>query len=461
MPKHNDDKIQQQTNKRRDTRKRHSLFRVRYIFVVIFILVYAQTVFSWLFTRSIPTGVIMHGSVEQSIDTTVVLMRDEVLLTSDIDGRFLVEIPESGRVPRDGTVVEVINSDGVALSDQIISLNEEIFHITMESSQDPELHSAQLRSTNAALRSEVRRLVANSFSTPVVHSDNVRREINSILEQRGHLLQNIVETPEVQALQAQVQALEEQRYENAYTITAPASGVVSYVLDQRETQLNIAHANKLTEAMYHEIIHERRSESAQDKMATRNEPFAKLITSRYVILGFYVDNSDAAYFSRRLQAEDPRVTVRVRELGKSVSCEIISVIPPSDTSALDAEEDGRTLVLLRCYNLLASTSRWRTLQVEIVLQSIDGFKVPTASLLDYRLHGETARVMLVKRNYTVLKDVRLLASNDQYAIIEPVEHDSVIVAGNDALVQRTYQLLLFDRFVLNPQNVQEGHVLSR
>ena len=116
----------------------------------------------------------------------------------------------------------------------------------------------------------------------------------------------------------------------------------------------------------------------------------------------------------------------------------------------EVNENGAE-VLLKCTTAQPQTISYRVRNADIVLQSVNGMKVPVKALTDWDSARVTAKITLIRANYVESLYVNVDSFNDEYAIIsnrESYGEDTAkAVSPNDMYVQ-------------NPGSVDIGELLK-
>jgi len=115
------------------------------------------------------------------------------------------------------------------------------------------------------------------------------------------------------------------------------------------------------------------------------------------------------------------------------------------------ESDGkRTVVIARMNRFIEQTMDMRGVAGNLILQSVSGMKVPIESLTNINQVDQTADIIIVEMYKARYKRVRIVARQDYYAIIENLEGVS-----QEELVN------IFDLYIVDPRNIEEGQVIEQ
>jgi len=198
--------------------------------------------------------------------------------------------------------------------------------------------------------------------------------------------------------------------------------------------------NALTHELYEKIKNENNLKVSRSQIVNKGRPFVKLITGNYIYIAMYVDESVSSKMQSYLNS-DSMLLLNVYDVGKTIEAKLHSLSEPVG---------GKSLAVFKTNDLTMETSHLRKLNVNIIFKQIQGYKVPLKCLIDYKVYGDTAKIVLLEPATAVIKSIKCLGDDGTYAIIEPDKDEK----GRE-------NFSLYDRFVVEPEKVKEGQVITR
>jgi putative membrane fusion protein len=236
-------------------------------------------------------------------------------------------------------------------------------------------------------------------------------------------------------LKKQKQSLQEQIDSNTREISAQSSGIVSYTVDGYEDVLNPNAIKTLTPKILDSIKNKEVPEKSKNNNVEASKPFMKIIKGIDCNVMVVLDSQKVKFIK-----EDDSVKIRINDINKTVN----------GTVAYKSNDiDGKRIISIRVDRGMSDMAGMRKINVDLIQNSYSGLKVPVKSLLETDLGNMKARIVLVKANYTSIRKVRIDGFNDQSAIIESFDETSENSVG------------LYDVYVVNPENIQEGQLISQ
>ncbi|MHB8065459.1 MAG: HlyD family efflux transporter periplasmic adaptor subunit, partial [Ruminiclostridium sp.] len=166
--------------------------------------------------------------------------------------------------------------------------------------------------------------------------------------------------------------------------------------------------------------------------AQKGKPVAKLVKDLENYLVAAVDEKTS-----KVLAIDKKVTIRINDTGFSINAVIVyssNVI------------DGKRIIAFKFDAGLNETIGLRRINADLILSSSSGLKVPLSSLQNIDNKNKTAEIVLVKGLSATIIKIRIVGMNGDAAIIDNIE-------GKDLMK-------LYNTYVLNPKNVQEGQIIN-
>jgi hypothetical protein len=160
---------------------------------------------------------------------------------------------------------------------------------------------------------------------------------------------------------------------------------------------------------------------------------------------FYVDSQEG----KPLSVEFEKLKLDEKELQMNVEIDGFSERVPVILESVAAAPGDKYLIVARMNRYIELTLDKRGFTGNLVLQSISGMKVPYKSLTGQNKVDDTADIIIVEMNKAVYKRVRIVATQDAYAIIENLEN-----------LDAEKNVNVYDVYVVNPKNIEEGQVIN-
>lgn len=406
------------------------------LLLFLFVLLYIPSLMNWLSGRHIANDVIRNGIIEEYIQSSVVIIRDEKLLApSAIEGRYIAEIREGERTPAFSSIALVMNETSDKLLKDIEDINSKIVKAKMEKAEKTDFFSDDLAKLDEDIGVEVRELIVACNLRSFSDMAKYRNEIGKIVEKKAEIVGANSTDSYITSLQKQKDDIQNRINSNTVEIKSDTSGVVSYTVDGFEKQLTPAMLKKLTPGELDSIAAKYSEITAGNGTIKAGMPAAKIIKGTELYLAAAIPADQAKAFK-----EGGSINLRIN----GTNIETTGIVNNINNSA-----DGRKVIVVRITRGVDTLSSQRIVSVDFISKTEEGLKVPLKCLRDISADGDRARIMLIRYNVAVNRNVEILCRDDEYAIISS--------PGDE--VNKTVSL--YDTYILNPDNIAEGDIIEQ
>ena len=111
--------------------------------------------------------------------------------------------------------------------------------------------------------------------------------------------------------------------------------------------------------------------------------------------------------------------------------------------------DGKQIIAVKLDRYMEETTALRKINIDLIRKSREGFRVPLKSLMDIDMDKMTAKIAIVKANCAYIRDVKISVISDDFAIITNLEDSD------------KNGVSLYDTYIVNPKNIEEGQIIEK
>ncbi len=405
--------------------------------LILFALLYLPALWNWIFHGHIETGILYSGFIEIKIPTEGVLVRDEVPIFAPVDGIVVPKANQGERVPNKYCFALIVDRDNQHILQKIEDMEAAIIRQIADEfpdslDGDPE-YAEQIQN-------EVNQLARVSAQKSHISIEGIKTSLERLLFQRNRdVLQSQGERLYLQNGKTELEQLKNTLNQNAISVNAEFSGVVVWDNRVMEDKFTLSNMTQLT---IDDLIMKNNDTAGHVRSVAVNETFP---VSKDKVFSWLVNNEKSWYVcavdskkAERLKTGDS-LYLKIEGLDEQIPCTVDSIEPSG----------GKTKVTVSFNRMIEKTVNLRYIKADIIIESIQGLKVPVRSLTNRNIRDNTADIVLVRLNRAVIKRVRIIAEQDNTAIIDKI-------SGSN----ETDPVSIFDIYVTNPVNIEEGQVIE-
>lgn len=405
------------------------------LMLFFFILLYIPSLLNWLSGSNITTDVLRIGTIEESVHSKGIIIRDEELLKGpELEGRYERVIGEGERTSAYSCIATVYNDTSDTLLQNLEEIDEKIVKAYMEKAEKTAFFSEDLAKLDDEIGLRVQNVILACNARSFEDLSRYRSEIDKIVGKKAEIVGESSTDSYIESLKGQKVNVQNQLNSNTFRIISNISGVVSYAIDGYESVLTPQSLSELTPETVDRVTREY-SPGEYDGRAYSGTPLAKIIKGTDIYIASAMDTADA----NRFKAGD-KIRLRINDIGMETSGYIVNINEPEDGKAVLAVMTNRGADVL---------SSARRVNVDFIKRTEEGFKVPLRCLREVSPDGTSARIMLIRYKVATARTVEILCKDEEYAIIGTPEGE------------REKTVNLYDTYVMNPDNIKEGDIIEK
>lgn len=409
--------------------------RARNMLILVFVFLYIPSLFHWIYGRNISTEIIRNGTIEDSVSAEGYIIRDSTIFKAPFDGRLIPDVGEGERVPANARIATIFKMSSVELLELLEKKNLDIIRTQNEKARSLGFFSGDIKKIEDEIGKKVISLVSCDSMNSLAGIKKIRDDINDLVQKKAAIVGSTIdEDVYINTLKKEKEELEKQVKANTKQIATSLPGIVSYYVDEYEEILNPSAIKKLSPQFLDKIAVDYREQDAVYDVAV-NKPFAKVINGIYYYIAIPLGAKEAELFNAGDEAR-----IRIHDVSGETKAKI---------EYKSEKADDRYVIVVKLDRFMSETSDLRKVNVDVVINLHEGLKVPLKSLLNIDFKNRKAQIALVKSNCATIRDVVIKGWDDEFAIIENPE-------GN---VKNSVSL--YDTYIINPENIEEGQIINR
>ena len=184
-----DEKLNKREYNNRKKTKRAKTKR-KSIVVIAFILIYVPSLFNWLYGNNVSTGIIYSGKIEDSINTNALIIREEELIESSFDGKYIPISEEGEKVAANSVIATVLKESSSSLLDEVNEINQKIIFAQNEKNEVSDVFSQDIQKLDNEIGYKVNSLIGELNNNRMDNIKKLKTEIDEIIQRKVVIIGN-------------------------------------------------------------------------------------------------------------------------------------------------------------------------------------------------------------------------------------------------------------------------------
>lgn len=382
--------------------------------------------------------ILKNGDLEQQFPAFGFVAREERVLYSPVAGEIEAIKAEGSLVAADQEIANIVTSDISDIKRKNDNIEQQISEqiLTMlkrgKNMQANQLFAKADSSMLPTLNLLRRDLSLNKLG----HLNNYIYTLQPFMQERNFSLRQMnLADPIIDSLRTEQKVLAHELQEKARIIETPSAGLISYKINPQLIDINTETIQSMSYDQFIGFFNSAKpSISTNGKKVKEQVPVIRLVDTRYQYFLLQVANAKSTDF-----VVGKNYKLQVAGVGQKIeNCNVLRVTP----------DTGGVLLLLKCDRNVESLLDQVAIKAKIIKSTRNGLIVPKVALVYEDVNREsTAYVEVLKGGFVEKERVRVLESNEQYAIIEGLNEKDTVIAENTIVV-------------LNPRQVKTGQQVT-
>ncbi|AEY65870.1 HlyD family efflux transporter periplasmic adaptor subunit [Clostridium sp. BNL1100] len=397
----------------------------------IFLLIYLPSLLYITFGNTIEKDILKNGKIEVIQNVDGILIRNEKVIDSPDDGNCVMDAVEGEKVPAFYRIATIVKNVPVSTYEELKKKEMQISSAQKAQKENLGVFSGDIIKLDSEIIEKVKNLGQQSVRGSLVESYDTVSDIDSVVYRKSDIFgDNSKSEKYINRLISEKAEIESRLNNNVKEVRAGSAGLISFAIDGYESLLTPGFIKKATPQDLENITVKNTNRDFNVVDVKKGEPIAKIVKDLDNYMVTVVDQKTAKDLT-----EDKLVTLRINDIGYSME----AVINYSSDII-----NGKKVISFKYDTGLDETIGMRRINVDVVLSSYSGLKVPRSCLQN--INNQTAKICLLKGNTATFKEVKIVGMNDDAAIIDNPDGESSVA--------------LYNTYILNPKNIQEGQIID-
>ena len=381
---------------------------------------------------------VTNGSIEHTIGTRAIIVRNEDVVVSNHTGDFVTEAAEGSRVAAGQSIAMVVPADMQAVVDNLRNTQSQISDVQQELIANGSAEGADViyNDIDQSLTPIINMLRLDSNDGNLSELSSYSSSISVLLNQRELELSDLnFDDERLRVLRADERGYESQLENRASVINAPEPGIVSFKLDGLETVLNFEVLLNADPGTIADYIDDAVGVITSDLTVEAGDNVARIASNEEQYIACFLNESDAPSSAFEIGSQH---TIIVGSEGLSIGKCVVQRIQPTS--------NGNFLVVFSTTRYVEDLLDVRSADIEVVITETRGMRVPVSSLVNPDYDRGVATMYINDQGFCAELGVLIEDYDREFAIVRPMGDGSV------PNLQTVY--------VTNPGSVSPGEQVS-
>ena len=360
---------------------------------------------------------VTNGSIEHTIGTRAIIVRNEHVVSTNHAGDFVTEAAEGSRVAAGQSIAMVVPADMQTVVDNLRNTQSQISDVQQELIANGSAEGADViyNDIDQSLTPIINMLRLDSNDGNLSELSSYSSSISVLLNQRELELSDLnFDDERLRVLRSDERGYESQLENRASVINAPEPGIVSFKLDGLENVLSFEVLLNADAGTIAEYIDDAVGVITSDLTVEAGDNVARIASNEEQYIACFLNESDAPSSAFEIGSQH---TIIVGSEGLSIGKCVVQRITPTS--------NGNYLVVFSTTRYVEDLLDVRSADIEVVITETRGMRVPVSSLVSPDYDRGVATLYINDQGFCSELGVLIEDYDREFAIVRPMGDGSV------------------------------------
>ena len=405
-------------------KRRKSIKKIIILIILIITSSYSVYMLGRLLKNPSNTYIVVNGELSKTETVQGYIAREEIVVEGNNSGKEMTKVINEGeRVAKGNTIFRYESGEEENIKQKIIKVDEEIQKIIND---DNSIFSSDKKMIESQISDEIDKLYKiNNTERMHVYIGN----INTYASKKARMLGELSPSNSyLKQLINERNSYEEQLNSSSEDVKASVAGMVSYMVDDVESIININDFNALNKELLEGL-----NLNTFKTIKSRDDK-AKIINNYYSYLIFNSNSEEIKNVK-----VDSSLKIKISNEEDIIYGKIVNIIEENDESRTIAIKINKNIDKLVQY---------RKISFEIIWLSTEGFRIPNSAII------EENNIKYVYRNRSSYIDkmpVKIIEQGEEYSVVSAYTKAELRELGlTDEEISKLKTITLYDTIQLKP-----------
>lgn len=306
--------------------------------------------------KNIQTLVLENEKAEMKISRKCLIVRDEYLLKSNVDGKLNLLVEEGEKVTKSQEVANIYGDVDYNIDEKISNLNEEIEKIKKG---EINISKDDISNFNKEIESTVSNIQLDLLNKDYSKIKEYKETLNKYVQDKNKLVNNGIDSAKLAVKEDEKKILENQKANNVATYESSISGIISYKYDGKEEKYNYNNLENITKSDIEKEKNEYKSVENNSDKIKEDSVILRVINNHNSYIYTYVDKNEKKYF-------EENESIVLRSGDNEIQATVYKVY----------EENDNFIAIFKINNQNIGIYDTRVEEFDIIYKQIEGIKIP-------------------------------------------------------------------------------------
>lgn len=371
---------------------------------------------------NIKTEVVENKRIEEYISKKGLLIRDEILITSNMTGNIQLYIDEGEKIKQKNDIAYVYNDNVTKETlNNLETLENDVENIKEGNTL---LLKEDIKNIDINILENENRIQQKLVDGEICINEEMSK-LNSLIEDKNSLLKSDLNSKTIKNKEEEIESINNNIESNSQVVEVDKSGIVSYKYDGNESKFNIENMKDIKVEDIEDTKNNYKDVLKQESVKS-GENIARIINNNKQYIAIAVNDKEKEYF----------------EEGKDVIIKNDEIVINAKVYSINNQNDAN-IVLLEISEQNIEIYDTRVAEFDIIYKSIEGIKINKKCLA--KEGNKQGVYVLSETNNAEFVEIKGISyENEEYIVIDYYKNKINGIKSVD----------IYDEIILEPKKIK-------
>ncbi|RDY24917.1 hypothetical protein CHF27_001580 [Romboutsia maritimum] len=378
-------------------------------------------------SKNVDTLVLQSENLEAKITKKGLIIRDEYIVKSDIDGSVNLLVKEGEKVKKSQEVAQISSENtDKDINKKIDKLDKEIDKLKTGESN---ISSKDIEVLNKNINSSSDKIQTNLLNNDYDGINEDIKKANKDIKERNDLLNNDIDSIKLKTKEEQIKMLILQKEKGILKLSSSISGIISYKFDGKEDKFTYDKINEITKKDIQNTDNQYEEVKKDGEDVNQSETILRVVDNYNYYVAICVDKDEVKNFKLNQN-------IKLRNDKQEIDSKVEKIY----------DDKENFIIILKISNQNVGIYDTRVKEFDIIYRQMEGLKVPKTSVEKI---GTKRGVYVIDEESKTVNFVELYKiayEDDNFIFIDCYNDDS----------KDSKSINIYDKIILKPNIISKN-----